>query len=268
MHLSIRHETHYDYSAPLEYALQSLCLTPGANAHQTVQRWALQAPGTLYTQLDGYGNQTHTWSSARRVWRGTIRAQGLVQTHALAELTDAPDSLSPQVYLRATPLTAIDDALKELGRRHLAHGAARHALLALADEVATRVKYRSGQTDVSTTASQALKQGEGVCQDQAHVLLAACRANGVAARYVSGYFYAPNAPELASHAWVDVCVDTDARRWLSVDITHRCPMDERHVRLAVGPDYAACAPIRGVRSGGGEEAMKVNIAIERAATLA
>ena len=35
----------------------------------------------------------------------------------------------------------------------------------------------------------------------------------------------------------------------------------RHVRLAVGPDYAACLPIRGVRHGGGKEAMRVNVAI-------
>ncbi len=125
----------------------------------------------------------------------------------------------------------------------------------------------AGSPTSSTTAAQALQQGEGVCQDQAHVMLAACRASGVAARYVSGYFYAPGAPDLASHAWVDVCLDIDARRWLSIDITHRCLMDERHVRLAVGPDYAACPPIRGVRSGGGEEAMKVDIAIEQTSAL-
>jgi transglutaminase-like putative cysteine protease len=267
MHLSIRHETHYDYSTPLEYALQSLCLTPSANEHQTVQRWALQVPGTLYSQVDGYGNHIHTWTLGRRVWRGTVRAQGLVQTHASPELTDATGSLAPQVYLRATSLTEADDALQALGRKHLARGVHRASALALAGDVAARVRYRSGQTDVNTTAAVALEQGEGVCQDQAHVMLAACRANGVAARYVSGYFYAPGAPELASHAWVDVCLDIDARRWLSIDITHRCVMDERHVRLAVGPDYAACPPIRGVRSGGGEEAMKVDIAIEQASSV-
>ena len=267
MHLSIRHETHYDYSVPLEYALQSLCLTPSANEHQTVQRWALQVPGTLYSQVDGYGNQMHTWTLARRVWRGTVRAQGQVQTHASPELSDPKGGLAPQLYLRATALTEANEALRRLGSKHLARGAHRATLLALTDEVAQRVRYRSGQTDVSTTAVKALEQGEGVCQDQAHVMLAACRANGIAARYVSGYFYAPTAPELASHAWVDVCLDLGARRWLSIDITHRCLMDERHVRLAVGPDYAACPPIRGVRSGGGEEAMKVDIAIEQATAV-
>jgi hypothetical protein len=34
------------------------------------------------------------------------------------------------------------------------------------------------------------------------------------------------------------------------------------VRLAVGPDYAACLPIRGIRHGGGDEAMRVRVAIQ------
>ena len=44
MKLSIRHETHYEYSAPLKYALQHLCLTPQANDHQSVIDWQLSAP--------------------------------------------------------------------------------------------------------------------------------------------------------------------------------------------------------------------------------
>ena len=46
-----------------------------------------------------------------------------------------------------------------------------------------------------------------------------------------------------------------------MDITHDGLMDERHVRLAVGPDYAACAPVRGVREGGGDETMRVRVQI-------
>ena len=45
-------------------------------------------------------------------------------------------------------------------------------------------------------------------------------------------------------------------------MTHSCLIDERHVRLAVGTDYSACPPIRGMRPGGAEESMTVNITIE------
>jgi len=44
-------------------------------------------------------------------------------------------------------------------------------------------------------------------------------------------------------------------------VTHGCVVDERHVQIAVGPDYAACAPVRGVRVGGGVERLTVSIEI-------
>lgn len=259
MKLSIRHVTHYDYSAPLQYALQSLCLTPHTNAHQTVLDWELSAPGRLYAQRDAFGNLAHTWSLRQRVYRGAVRAAGVVRTHASPQLVDA--TIPPEFYLRASPLTAASPALFELGRRRLGSRVDEPHALALALEVADRIAYEGGKTTTRTTAAESLDLGAGVCQDQAHVFIAACRAAGVPARYVSGYFHAPDAPNLASHAWVDVCVDLPARRWLSVDITHRCLMDERHVRLAVGPDYAACSPIRGVREGGGDETMRVIVDI-------
>lgn len=261
MKLRIEHETHYEYSAPLHYSLQSLRLTPQASAHQTVVHWALHAPGKLFAERDGYGNDAHTWSLARRVWRGVIKAAGLVVTHASPWLDDDPGCPSPLVYLRPTELTATNAALKQLGAGLFEGRVSQATALELARRVADQIAYRGGETTVDTSAADALKLGAGVCQDQAHVFIAACRANGIPARYVSGYFYAPHSPALASHAWADLCVDVAARRWLSVDITHGCLMDERHVRLAVGPDYAACLPIRGVRHGGGREAMRVNVAI-------
>jgi transglutaminase-like putative cysteine protease len=259
MKLHIRHATHYDYSAPLQYALQSLCLTPQASAHQTVLDWSVSAPGQLFAQRDGFGNLAHTWSLRQRVYRGVVRAAGIVRTHAAPLLVDA--CIPPEFYLRATPLTDATAALVALGRRHLDGPVGEAPALALALEVADRIAYEGGKTTTRTSAAEALALGAGVCQDQAHVFIAACRAAGVPARYVSGYFHAPDAPSLASHAWVDICVDRAARRWLSVDITHRCLMDERHVRLAVGPDYAACSPIRGVREGGGDETMRVSVDI-------
>jgi transglutaminase-like putative cysteine protease len=135
-------------------------------------------------------------------------------------------------------------------------------LLALSRGVACTVSYQKNSTGVTTTALQAFEAGAGVCQDQAHVMVAICRSLGIPARYVSGYFYAANEPDLASHAWADVCLDVAARRWVSIDVTHSCLIDQRHVRLAVGTDYNACPPIKGIRHGGGAEEMMVDITIE------
>ncbi len=269
MKLRIEHETHYEYSAPLQYALQHLCLTPQGSAHQEVLEWSLCAPAPLYAQRDGYGNLAHSWSLARQrhgrnLYRGSVRANGLVATRGSPWLEDGPGDPHPALYLRPTPLTAADARLSALGRAHLAGAPDVAAVLGLAAAVRAAVRYEAGVTHVRTSAREALDQGAGVCQDQAHVFIAACRAAGVPARYVSGYFHSPRAAELASHAWADVCIDAATRRWLSVDITHDALMDERHVRLAVGPDYRACAPVRGVREGGGEESMRVHVLVREA----
>jgi hypothetical protein len=147
MKLSIRHETHYEYSAPLQYALQQLCLTPQANAHQAVLDWQLSAPGQLYAQRDGYGNLSHSWSLARgkggrHVYRGSVHAHGTVTTTDQHGLVDDLAAPHPAMYLRATPLTAADAAIAELGRRSLGGGVDETALMVLAGRVRECVVYR------------------------------------------------------------------------------------------------------------------------------
>ena len=260
MKLRIQHVTRYDYSVPLQYALQSLCLTPQGSAHQTVLDWSLKAPGSLFASRDGYGNLAHTCSVTQRLTRGVVQAVGTVHTHGTPVIVDAVAPV--QMYLRPTALTAPHARLTSLGEGLVSKAGMDEAgALRLAQTVLARVPYKPRSTSVHTTAMEALALGAGVCQDHAHIYISACRGLGVPARYVSGYFHAPGAEHLASHAWVDVCVDPALRRWLSVDVTHGCLIDERHVRLAVGPDYAACSPIRGVREGGGTESMRVRIDI-------
>ena len=198
-----------------------------------------------------------------------VNAAGQVDTLGVAEFVDTPNLPHPSFFLRPTHLAAPHAVLAEFGKRFVASAASNPngkadlaSLLALSQGIADVVRYKKNSTNVSTTALQAFQAGAGVCQDQAHVMVAVCRSLGIPARYVSGYFYAANEPELASHAWADVCLDVAERRWVSIDITHSCPIDQRHVRLAIGTDYDACPPIKGVRQGGGEESMTVSITIE------
>jgi transglutaminase-like putative cysteine protease len=257
----IRHRTHYRYTQPLRSAVQTLCLTPRHTDTQHVHHWRLDASVSLQPQTDAWGNHSHVLAVGAGARALLCEATGLVETLGDALHTDlhGPD---PRLYRMSSPLATPDAALRDAAlaavRGQTDPLAQALDLLAL---VAERVAYRPGRTDARTTAAQAWQGGAGVCQDQAHVLVAACRAVGLAARYVSGYFHAQGAPELASHAWAQVCLDPAERRWLGLDVTHGCVVDERHVQIAVGPDYAACAPVRGVRSGGGSEQLTVSITV-------
>ena len=104
--------------------------------------------------------------------------------------------------------------------------------------------------------------GHGVCQDHAHLFLACVRGLGVPARYVSGYLYT-TAEHAASHACADVWLSGIG--WTSVDITNRQFASDCHCRLAVARDYDSASPVRGVRSGGGEESMEVSVQVQTSA---
>ena len=122
--------------------------------------------------------------------------------------------------------------------------------------------YERGATTVKTRVEEVLALGRGVCQDFAHVLIAACRCEGIPARYVSGYFHdaAIEDEQAASHAWVDVYDEQDG--WISLDPTHDREQDERYVRIAVGRDYGDVPPTRGVFKGGTQETLAVKVSVQ------
>ena len=262
MQLHIRHETRYEYDEPVSYSIQALRLTPRADPGQRVLSWRVLAPGERLEQVDPYGNLTQfvTVDTPHREMR--IVVEGVADVDEGVNLMP-PESggLSPLAYLAATALTRPDAALRDLAERHLGrHPANADALLELARGIRKAVSYEPGVTGVTHTAAEALDLGVGVCQDQAHVLLACCRAAGVPARYVSGYFHAGDTGEVASHAWADVWLG-DTQGWLSLDVTHAEQAGARHCRLAVGRDYLDAAPVRGVRRGGGHESMAVTVRV-------
>ena len=270
MNLHVRHTTDYRYTAPLRYALQTLWLTPVSGQAQTVNFWSVGAPEKLFEQTDAFGNTVHSYtfvgSQADNVRWSLVNAAGTIQTHGIAQFKDAETLPHPYFFLRGTLLAEPHWTLAEFGRPFICQSldgtADLQALLALSQAVMRAISYKKDSSHVATTALQAFNAGNGVCQDQAHVMVAICRSLGYPARYVSGYFYAANEPDLASHAWVDVCLNVATRDWVSIDVTHACLTDERHIRLAIGGDYNACPPAKGVRQGGGDESMTVNITIE------
>ena len=262
MQLKIRHETLYRYDEPVSYSIQALKLTPRTDAGQRVLSWRIHAPGNRIEQVDPYGNTTHlvTVELPHREMRIVVEGVADISAASTAAADDRSE-LSPLAYLAPTTLTRPDPAIRRLaGRCFGHHPASPETLSDLMAEVCAAVRYQPGTTEVYHSAAEAIDFGEGVCQDQAHVFIAACRTAGIPARYVSGYFYPGDAGPIASHAWADVWLGAGTG-WLSLDVTHRIAAGERHCRLAVGRDYLDAAPVRGVRRGGGREQLEVAVSV-------
>jgi transglutaminase-like putative cysteine protease len=261
MQLHIRHETHYTYDEPVSYSIQALKLTPRSDWGQRIVSWRVSSPGERIEQFDPYGNLTHVVTVEQPHREMRIVVEGIAEVDEKATTGAETARLSPLAYMAATPLTRPDAGVRALAERCLGrHPASRETLSSLVDAIGQAVAYQPGITNVTHSAAEALELGVGVCQDQAHVLIACCRAAGIPARYVSGYFHSGDPGEIASHAWADVWLGEE-QGWLSLDITHAEEPGGRHCRLAVGRDYLDAAPVRGVRRGGGHESMSVAVRI-------
>ena len=264
MQLHIRHETRYTYEEPVSYSIQALKLTPRSDWGQRVVSWRVASPGERIEQFDPYGNLTHVVTLEQPHREMRIVVEGIAEIDEQAATGADAACLSPLAYLATTALTRPDDSVRALSERCLGrHPASRATLSDLVDSIGRAVAYQPGITSVTHSAAEALELGVGVCQDQAHVLVACCRAAGVPARYVSGYFHSGDSGEIASHAWADVWLG-DEQGWVSLDVTHAQETGGRHCRLAVGRDYLDAAPVRGVRRGGGHESMSVAVRVTSA----
>ena len=261
MRARISHRTTYRYQEPVKYTAQTLRLTPRRDGDQHTLTWSIHAPGRRAEQVDAHGNITHLLTLEEPHREISIVVTGVVEITRTRDVYREQGGLSPLAYLAPTALTAASDRIIALGREHLeGPGTTRQRLYDLAKGVYAGVRYRPGTTTVEDPAAAALERGEGVCQDQAHVLIACCRSMGVPARYVSGYLCSGsgNAGETASHAWVEAWL-AEEQGWHGIDVTHEQPAGPAHCRLAVGRDYLDAAPVRGVRRGGGPEVMDVSV---------
>jgi transglutaminase-like putative cysteine protease len=211
---------------------------------------------------DQYGNLCHTLTIAEPVKDLAIRVTGLVRTRDTNGVVGfAQAELPLGLYLRETSYTAATPTIRDYAARFRARAATDRieALHEIMLAIAEDVEYAKGETHVQTTGAEALEQGSGVCQDHAHIFCAVCRVLGIPARYVSGYLAQGPGHDghAASHAWADAFVDHLG--WVSFDPSNRTCATESYIRTATGLDYAEAGPIRGVRSGGGDETMSCSV---------
>ena len=120
--------------------------------------------------------------------------------------------------------------------------------------------YEVGTSQSETRAEDAIAEGKGVCQDHAHIFIAAAREMGFPARYVSGYLMMDDRIEQdATHAWAEAHVD--GLGWVGFDVSNQICPDTRYVRVATGLDYQGAAPVTGTRYGGAGETLSVAIEV-------
>ncbi|MBL8567501.1 MAG: transglutaminase family protein [Phreatobacter sp.] len=270
MRIRIAHETLYTYAVPANAVIQTLRLTPRNFSGQHVANWRIDVDQDcrLDAHEDAFGNITHTFSASGPIPAMTIRVDGLVETSDTAGVVrGAIERFPPGLYLRETDLTKADPAIRAYAeeRRARAGDGTLSILHALLDDLPADMAYDKDPTHASTTASEAFALKSGVCQDFAHIFIAAARHLGIPARYVGGYFLHADGTidQEAGHAWAEAYVEDLG--WVGFDPANAICPSEQHIRIACGLDYLNAAPVRGSRHGGDGEFLTVKVRVDQAA---
>lgn len=268
MRIRIRHKTIYSYSAPASMVQQVLRLTPRSHTGHHVADWRIgsNADSQLKRAEDAYGNITHTFTASGNFDAIELYVEGHVETFdTLGVVADAAERFPPMLFLRETSLTKPGASI-----RAFAHDVTQsrseplERMHTLMEAVFKTMVFDADPTHTLTSAEEALTLGRGVCQDFAHIMIASARTLGVPARYAGGHFLRSDGAEEqpAGHAWMEAYVP--ALGWVAFDPSHSVCAGEMHVRVAVGPDYLAAAPVRGQFRGGGGEQLAVSVQVSQA----
>jgi transglutaminase-like putative cysteine protease len=266
MRLAIRHTTRYRFREPVAHGLQRLRLTPKKTQGQAILDWTMEYSGAR--EELSYDDQNQNRVTLVSVEEGAqdvvVTCRGTITTEDHAGVFgNHAGHLPLWSFLGHTELTRPGPRIKQLiaGVKRSEEGmvATLHNLSAAIRE---QVHYETGHTGVDTTGEESVAAGRGVCQDHAHVFIAAARALDIPARYVSGYLMMNDRIEQeATHAWAEAWVH--GLGWVGFDISNGISPDPRYVRLATGRDYRDAAPITGISYGAVAEDLSVDLAVEQ-----
>jgi transglutaminase-like putative cysteine protease len=276
--ISINHASTYRYASSATASYNEVRMTPVSYGAQTLldSRVTTTPAASLFRYRDYFGTTVHVFDihdlHDELVVVGASTVDTALSPPIESELTFA-DVRSPEVedrfseYLLATAYASLDDELSTVAQDLSSGKTPAEAVIELCGFVRSSLQYLPGSTIVTTSALEAWVQKSGVCQDFAHLSLALLRSVGVPARYVSGYLH-PNpecaigeAVQGASHAWIEAWLG----QWCSLDPTNGKDVDEQHVTVARGRDYADVTPFRGIYHGGRLEELDVTVDITRLA---
>jgi transglutaminase-like putative cysteine protease len=281
----VRHLTKFVYTWPVSESSTEVRMHPRSDSNQRCLSFSLSVSPRcrVFTYRDHLGNNIHHFDIPGGHSQLVIVAESVVEHQPLAEI---PTELAPNAWEDLDALVAQGDYWEMLLPSEFAKSTPlleklaaeldvvrRDDPLKLLHELNVRLydafRYEKQSTRVDSPIDEALRTRQGVCQDFAHIMIALVREVGIPCRYVSGYLYHGNedhdrSTSSATHAWVEAFLP--ALGWVGFDPTNALVARDRHIRTALGRDYADVPPTRGLFRGRTDSAMYVAVQVTASET--
>jgi transglutaminase-like putative cysteine protease len=264
MYYSIRHSTRFRYSDSVRQSVMEVMMHPRSEGSQSVRQFEVSTDprARVFARRDFLGNIVHHFDIPGAHDQLSIIAEALVEVSPprllplnghpddwnalddMVKMGDYWDFLNPSTFSRMTP--ALKAFAEEIGLER------RDDPISLVQwlnhTIYEKFSYKPQTTQADSPIDEALEMRAGVCQDFSHIMIALLRSIKIPARYVSGYLYHRTGTQDrsvadATHAWCEVLLP--GYNWIGLDPTNNLLATERHIRTAVGRDYADVPPTRG-----------------------
>ena len=278
---SIRHLTRFRYSQPISESIMETRMRPRSDSSQHCLNFSLSVSPRcrVFSYRDHLGNNVQHFDIPGEHNQLVIVAESVVEQQPspdvphflppdawgdldeLIENGDYGEMLLPSTFAVETP------ALVELAKKMevVRRDDPLHLVLELNQRLFHYFDYVPRATRVDSPIDEAILSGKGVCQDFAHTMIALLRHVRIPARYVSGYLFRGiedhdrSTPD-ATHAWVEALLPHLG--WVGVDPTNNLITRHRHIRAAVGRDYADVPPTHGIFRGKTASELYVAVKVE------
>ncbi len=290
MNYRVIHKTQYKYSGEVGLCHNEARLQPRELPNQQCRASEIRidpSPADYLERQDFFGNRVAYFSVQQPHGKLVITATSEISISPQQSLSEfgtdsawetlrdrltqdlSSDILYAMQFTLDSPMIHTSETLAEYGRASFPDG--RPLLDGVRDlmqRIYTEFTYDPEFTSIATPLAEVLEHRRGVCQDFAHLAIACLRAQGLAARYVSGYLETlppPGKEKLvgadASHAWFSVFHPNAG--WIDFDPTNNQMPSEQHITVAWGRDFSDVSPLKGLAFGGGEHKLDVSVDVAR-----
>jgi len=279
MYYSIRHLTKFLYSNPISESMMETRMHPRSDQNQRCLTFHLSVSPRcrVFSYRDHLVNNIHHFDIPGMHPQLVIVAESLVEVQppayvpsflapdawfeldALVEQGDYWEMLLPSEF--AAPTDLLEELAVKLDVRR--RDDPLMVLHQLNQQIYEYFDYKPKSTKVDSPIDLALGSKAGVCQDFAHIMTALVRSKlRIPCRYVSGYLYHGESDHdrslhSATHAWIEAFLPQLG--WIGFDPTNWLLARDRHIRTAIGRDYADVPPTRGMFRG--QAASELTVAV-------
>lgn len=270
MNLRVEHTLHYSYSHPVFLTPHYLYLHPKTDLHQDVKTYELEIfpkPDLLFKNIDAEGNLQHIVCVNNQCSEFIIKAAFEIESipYNPFDFIYVPYESAnlPFIYSEKEKFL-LKNYLNQKEIPTIVHHFARQIafdakwqttdfLLSLSKYIKYNFYYEKRIDGPAFSAEYTLVHRKGTCRDYAVLMIAACHALGIAARFVSGYCYGSERQAHELHAWIEAYLPGGG--WRGFDPTEGKMTDHHYISLASSVYPEMISPVKGMYKGSAKSSL-------------